>query len=97
VTDESLNNVIGPVIRRLRVERGLSQPKLSARCQLDGWDISRDFIAKVEAGRRLVRDIELVKFAVSLGVTPNEIVAEAFAAQVLVVQKLRAAQRGKVS
>ena len=60
-------NIVGPV-RRLRCERSLSQPALAAKCQLLGWDVSRDTIAKIEGQTRWVGDGELVFLARSLGV-----------------------------
>jgi transcriptional regulator with XRE-family HTH domain len=68
------SNISGQVVRRLRVEQGLSQPDFARRCQLAGWDVSRDIIARIEGGTRLVRDAELVKLASVLGVTPNDLV-----------------------
>ena len=61
-------NIVGPQVRRLRCERGLSQPALAAKCQLLGWDVSRDTIAKIEGQTRWVGDGELVFLARSLGV-----------------------------
>jgi transcriptional regulator with XRE-family HTH domain len=53
-------NLVGPVVRKLRNERNLSQAKLAAKCQLIGWDISREGIAKIEGRVRHVDDFELV-------------------------------------
>lgn len=66
-------NIVGPQVRRIRYERKLSQPGLAARCQRIGWDISRDTIAKIEAGSRWVGDLELVYLALSLGVGIEEL------------------------
>jgi transcriptional regulator with XRE-family HTH domain len=55
-------------VRRLRYERGLSQPALAAQCQLRGWDIGRDTIAKIEGQKRWVGDLELAQLARCLGV-----------------------------
>lgn len=61
-------NIVGPQVRRIRFERGLSQPALAAVCQRQGWDIGRDTIAKVEAGKRWVGDFELLHLVRALGV-----------------------------
>ena len=61
-------NIIGPQLRRLRYARSLSQPALAAKCQLLGWDISRDTIAKIEGQTRWVGDSELAYIARSLDV-----------------------------
>ena len=56
---ERLNDV-GPQIRRLRYERGWTQELLATKLQLQGWDISREGVAKMEAGYHLVSDRQLV-------------------------------------
>lgn len=56
-TDEK--NVCGPQVARFRNRMGLSQSQLAAKCQLAGWDISRDIIARIEGGVRCVGDLEL--------------------------------------
>lgn len=56
-------NVVGPQLRRLRSQRGLSQPQLAAECQRKGWDIGRDTIANIEGQRRWVADFELLLLA----------------------------------
>jgi transcriptional regulator with XRE-family HTH domain len=60
-------NRIGPILRKLRNERGLSQAKLAAKCQLGGWDITREGIAKIEGGTRHIDDIELTYLRKTLG------------------------------
>jgi transcriptional regulator with XRE-family HTH domain len=61
-------NIVGPQMRRIRFERGLSQPALAAVCQRQGWDVGRDTIAKIEAGNRWVGDFELLFLARALDV-----------------------------
>lgn len=56
-------NMVGPQIRRLRSERGLSQPKMVELLQRKGWDISRDTLAKIEDQRRWVSDFEVAFLA----------------------------------
>ena len=62
-------NIVGPQVRSARYQLGLSQPELAAKCQLLGWDIARDTIAKIEGQTRWVGDEELVYLARSLGVS----------------------------
>lgn len=52
-------NLIGPAIRCLRVERDLTQEALAARCQVAGWDLSRETLSKIEAQVRRVNDAEV--------------------------------------
>ncbi len=66
-------------MRRLRVERGLTQPELAAACQRAGWEVSRDIIARIEGGTKLVRDMELAVLAAVLGVNPEDFIAEELA------------------
>jgi transcriptional regulator with XRE-family HTH domain len=56
-------NVIGPIVRKLRYKQKLSQVQLAARCQLHGWNASRDMIAAIEGQVRCVTDTEILKLA----------------------------------
>jgi transcriptional regulator with XRE-family HTH domain len=56
-------NVVGPAVRKLRYQRKLSQAQLAARCQLRGWNASRDIIAAIEGQIRYVTDKEIVNLA----------------------------------
>ena len=61
-------NVIGPVVRRLRKQRGWSQAMLAGRLQSAGWRISRSGLAKIECRMVWVGDFELLYFVNVLGV-----------------------------
>lgn len=61
-------NIIGSNLRRLRIEQDLTQDALAARCQLQGWDLSRATLAKIEAGIRRVNDAEVLMFSRTLKV-----------------------------
>ena len=41
-------NIIGPAVRRLRVGQKLTQEEFAARCQVQGWDVTRGTLAKIE-------------------------------------------------
>ena len=56
-------NLVGPKIRKLRVQKNLTQDELAARCQLRGFDIARATLSKVEAQLRCVTDKELLLLA----------------------------------
>ena len=60
-------NLIGTQLRKLRIERGLSQRELAELLQRKGWDVSRGAIARIEGQVRWVADFELVFLAESLG------------------------------
>jgi transcriptional regulator with XRE-family HTH domain len=62
-------NLVGPHVRRLRVELGLTQADLAAKLQRSGWDISREIVAQIEGGTRYVVDTELAFLAAALEVT----------------------------
>ena len=60
-------NLIGPQVRRLRMEAGLSQEAFAAKLQVAGWDISRAGLSKIESRLRRVNDAELYLLAKVLG------------------------------
>ena len=66
-------NIVGPQIRRLRYQRGMTQDALAARCARLGWDVSRGTVAKVESRVRCVNDQELVTLARALRVSLDEL------------------------
>ncbi len=66
-------NVCGPQVARRRNQLGWSQPQLALKCQLSGWDVSRDIIARIEGQVRCVEDAELAVLARVLGVRLEEL------------------------
>ena len=58
----------GRQIRKLRYARSWSQSHLALKCQLSGWDISRDIIANYEGGRKVLSDCDIVRLAQIFGV-----------------------------
>lgn len=69
-------NIVGPQIKTLREKRGLTQPMLVAKCNLLGWGISRETLAKVETQIRWVADAELLCFAKALNVPIENLLPE---------------------
>lgn len=61
---------------QLRNARGWSQEKLASVCQLQGWDISRGVVARIEGGIRWVADFELLELAKSLKVSVQKLYPE---------------------
>jgi hypothetical protein len=66
-------NLVGPQIRKLRNQQGLTQPMLAARCRRWGWDLSRQTLAKIEVQLRWVSDFELLCLAKALRVEPDQL------------------------
>lgn len=56
-------NIVGPQIRKLRYQQGMTQEMFAARCSILGWDLSRATLSKIEAQLRCVTDAELVILA----------------------------------
>jgi transcriptional regulator with XRE-family HTH domain len=66
-------NLVGPKVRELRVLKALTQEALSAKLQVEGWDVSRESLAKLESQFRRVPDCELLFLAKVLGVEIREL------------------------
>jgi len=63
-----LQNIVGPQVRKLRYQAGITQDGLAARCGVLGWDLSRATLSKIEAQLRCVTDVELDILAKALRV-----------------------------
>lgn len=64
---------LGQNIRRLRMERNLSQDQLAAQLQTQGCDITRSALAKIEVGQRHIYPDELKLLCELLGVSYEEL------------------------
>ena len=67
----ALKNIVGPQIRKLRYQRGLTQDMLAARLSIRGLDMSRVTLSKIEAQLRCAVDSELLRFSEVLGVSAD--------------------------
>ena len=67
------NNICGHRIAELRKAAGKSQRELADALQLDGLDIDKNAVQRMEAGKRFVTDIELVHLARVLRVSVEEL------------------------
>ena len=67
------NNICGEFIYALRIAKGkdFSQRKLADLIQLEGIDLDKNAIQRIESGKRFVTDIELTAFAKIFGVTTD--------------------------
>ena len=70
-------NIVGPVVRELRKKKGLTQVQFVAKLNLQGWDVSREILAKIEAQFRWVADFEILKLAKGLGIDAPELLRRA--------------------
>jgi len=66
-------NLVGPQVRRFRAEKGWTQETLAAKLQVEGWDVSRESLAKLEAQFRRVPDCELLFLAKTLEVEVTDL------------------------
>lgn len=66
-------HALGQNIRRLRMERNLSQDQLAAQLQTRGYDITRSALAKMEVGQRHIYPDELKLLRELLGVSYEEL------------------------
>ncbi len=56
-------NLVGPQVKKRRLELGWSQEQLAAKCQVAQMDISRASMAQIESQIRWVKDWEIVQLA----------------------------------
>jgi hypothetical protein len=54
-----INNIVGPQVSKLRVQRAWSQSKLAIKLQMIGWDVSRGTVAKIEGCTHCVREYQI--------------------------------------
>ena len=71
--DSTYDKKMGQNIRRLRMERGMSQEQLSARLQVRGCDITRSGLAKIEVGQRHIYADEIKLLREILAVSYDEL------------------------
>lgn len=69
----SIEKKIGQNIRSLREKAGMTQDQLSAKLQLNGCDITRSAVAKIEVGQRHLYPDEIILIRKILNVSYEEI------------------------
>ncbi|MBQ8238965.1 MAG: helix-turn-helix transcriptional regulator [Oscillospiraceae bacterium] len=67
------NNICGAQIARYRKKMGKSQRQLADALQLEGLDVDKNAIQRIEAGKRFVTDIELVYLCKVLNTTYEDL------------------------
>ena len=73
ILDGSKQNMVGPRIRELRLERGITQKALSEKLETLAVYVCRGSISRIEEQRRTVTDIELAGIAEVLQVNVSEL------------------------
>ena len=68
-TENGEKNLISQRLIALRKERGLSQRELAYKLQLEGYDIDKNVITRIETNKRYVTDLEIKAFAQVFHVT----------------------------
>ena len=63
-------NICGQRVKDARKKMKLSQEELAARLQVEGVNIDRDSVSRIEIGTRFVADYELLVLCKILSVTP---------------------------
>ena len=76
--EQTIRNVVGAQIRRLRDSKGISQQRLAALCSLAGYEITRSTLAKIEAEIRAITDVELYVVAKALRLKMDELFPPSF-------------------
>ena len=71
--NKNIEKSIGNNIRNLRESRGLTQELLAAMLQLQGVDITRSALAKIEVGQRHIYPDEMIAIKKVLRVSYDEI------------------------
>ena len=64
---------VGENIKNLRIKCNLTQEMLSAKLQVEGCDITRSAVAKIEVGQRHLYPDEIILLAKIFKVTCDEI------------------------
>lgn len=69
------NNICGKRVYELRNERKpkMSQRILAEALQLNGIDVDKNAIQRIESGQRFVTDIEIVAICQIFNITPDEL------------------------
>ena len=75
IIDGADKNMVGHNVKRIRIEKGMSQQALSAKLELLAIYVCRGSISRIEDMQRTVTDIELYGIAKVLGVSIDELYA----------------------
>ncbi len=70
--NDGRNNLCGHNIAVYRKKIGISQRELADRLQLQGLDVDKNVVQRIECGKRFVTDIELIALSKALGKSYDE-------------------------
>lgn len=71
--NKKTEKIVGQNIRILREKAGMTQEILAAKLQLEGCDITRSAVAKIEVGQRHLYSDEIILIKKILNVSYDEI------------------------
>ena len=74
VTDQC--NICGQNVRKLRIQKKMSQDQLAAKLQTEGLGVNQNSISRIETGKRIVADYELKVIAHVLSVSVDALLTE---------------------
>ena len=74
--DGKSKNIIGAIIKQLRINKNLTQKALAEKLQLEGYEFSDLTILRIEQGKRFVPDYEVLALATFFGVTTDYLLCE---------------------
>lgn len=66
-------NIVGPQIRKIRCQRGLTQKAFAAKLQLAGWWIDRAGVSKIESQFIWVRNFEMLYLSEALRIAVTDL------------------------
>lgn len=69
-------NVVGRLLKKFRIEKGLSYEALSTKLELMGISIHKQSLYDIEINKRTVKDYELFALATVLEIDINELFAD---------------------
>lgn len=68
-------NICGENIRQIRIKKKVTQTDLAARLQVRGVQLNQNSVCRIEKGKRVVADYELLIIADALGVSVLELLS----------------------
>ena len=67
--NKEIERKVGQNIRKIRENKGMTQDALAVKLQLEGCDITRSAVAKIEVGQRHLYPDEIILIRKILGVS----------------------------